>query len=99
MSDFLVIGGWTGRRKIPVKIIGETPEGFRIKALERVLLPGRGFLEKGQSTLVSKSVIKLAEVRETQEVLPANKRAPLYAHAAWFFAKIRKTVHALVLSR
>ncbi len=63
MSDYLVIGGWTGRRKIPVKVLGETPEGFRIEALERVLLPGRGFLEKGKSALVSRSVIKLDEVR------------------------------------
>jgi hypothetical protein len=56
MSDFLVIGGWSGRRKIPV----ETPEEFRINVLERVLVPGRGILEEGQSNHVSKSVIKLA---------------------------------------
>ena len=60
MSDFLVIGGWSGRRKIPVEIVGETPEEFRINVLERVLVSGRGILEEGQLTLVSKSVIKLA---------------------------------------
>ena len=62
MSDFLVIGSWTGRRKIPVKILRETSEGFQIEALERVLLPGRGCLEKGKSTFVSRSVIKHDEV-------------------------------------
>jgi hypothetical protein len=35
MSDFLVIGGWTGRLWTPVKIVDETPEEFRIEALER----------------------------------------------------------------
>jgi hypothetical protein len=50
----------SGRRKIPVEIVGETPEEFRINVLERVLVPGRGILEEGQSSLVSKSVIKLA---------------------------------------
>src|SRR5271167_4002863 len=57
MSDFLVIGGWTGRVKTPVKVLDEMPEEFRIEALERVMLPGRGILEKGQTTLVSKTVI------------------------------------------
>jgi hypothetical protein len=92
MSDFLVIRGWTGRQKIPVQIIGETPEGFRIKALERVLLPGRGILEIGQSAIVSKSVIKLAEAGEPQDSLPASVRAPLYARASRLFAKIRKAL-------
>jgi hypothetical protein len=95
MSDFLVIGGWTGRRKIPVKIINETAEGFWIKALERVLLPGRGFLEKGQSTLVSKSVITLADVRDRQEALPATTRTPLYAYAARMLAKLWNMLPAI----
>ncbi len=59
MSDCIVIGGCTERRKIPVRITGETPEGFRIEALERVALPGRGFLEKGESAFISWSAIKL----------------------------------------
>jgi hypothetical protein len=83
MSDFLVIGGWSGRRKIPV----ETPEEFRIKVLERVLVPGRGILEKGQSTLVSKSVIKLAELREPPEALLAGTRALLCSHLERLLAK------------
>jgi hypothetical protein len=57
MSDYLVIGGWAGRRKIPVNIISETPDSFQIQALERVFLPGRGILKEGQSTLVSKRLV------------------------------------------
>ena len=69
MSDFLVIGGWTGRLWTPVKIVDETPEEFQIEALERVMLPGRGFLEKGQSTHVSKTVIKHVEVCDPEEAV------------------------------
>jgi hypothetical protein len=67
MSDFLVIGGWTGRTKAAVKILDVTPEEFRIEALERVMLPGRGFLEKGQSILVSKTVIKHVEAGDPEK--------------------------------
>jgi hypothetical protein len=59
MSDFLVIGGWSGRRKIPVNIIGETPDGIEIKALEHTFIPGRGILKAGQSAVVPKTVVKL----------------------------------------
>jgi hypothetical protein len=58
MSNYLTISGWGGRRKIPVDIVGETPEEFEIKALERVFLPGHGILNEGQSTLVPKRLIK-----------------------------------------
>jgi hypothetical protein len=99
MSDFLVIRGWTGRQRIPVEIIGETPEGFRIKALERVLLPGRGILEIGQSAIVSKSVIKLAEGNEPRDNLIANARAPFYARALRFLANLRKAFHKDVMQK
>jgi hypothetical protein len=59
MSDYLVIGGWSGRRKIPVDIIDETPEGFTVKALESAFIPGRGTLKAGESTIVPKAIVKL----------------------------------------
>jgi hypothetical protein len=59
MSDYLVVDGWNGPRKIRVNIIGETADGFKIEALERVFLPGRGMLKEGQSTFVSKSAVIL----------------------------------------
>ena len=61
MSDYLVIGGWSGRRKIPVDIIGETPDGFEIKALERAFIPGRGILKAGQLAVVPKTIVKLGD--------------------------------------
>jgi len=54
MSNYLVIGGWSGRRKIPVDIIGETADGFEIMPLERAFLPGRGVLKEGEATSVPK---------------------------------------------
>jgi hypothetical protein len=59
MSDFLVIGGWSGQRKIPVDVIGETPNGIEIKPLENAFIPGRGILKAGQSTIVPKASVKL----------------------------------------
>jgi len=59
MSDYLVIGGWSGRRKIPVDVIGETPDGFTVKALENAFIPGRGTLKAGQSAVVPKAIVKL----------------------------------------
>jgi hypothetical protein len=59
MSDYLVIGGWSGRRKIPVNVIGETPDGYEIKALESAFIPGRGTLRAGQLAVVPKAIVKL----------------------------------------
>ncbi|MGO9546487.1 MAG: hypothetical protein ACLPPF_17040 [Rhodomicrobium sp.] len=59
MSQHLVLGGWSGRRKIPVCIVGETPDGFAIVALERVFLPGHGMLKKGQLSFVPRGVIQI----------------------------------------
>lgn len=60
MCGYLVIGGWSGHQKVPVNIIGETAEGFEIEAIERVFLPGRGFLKEGQSAFVPKITVKLS---------------------------------------
>jgi hypothetical protein len=59
MSDFLEIGGWSGRRKTPVDVIGETPDGYEIKPLENVFIPGRGMLKAGQLAIVPKTIVKL----------------------------------------
>jgi hypothetical protein len=59
MSDYLVIGGWSGRRKIPVNILSETPDGFEIEPLESAFIPGRGALKAGQSAVVPKAIVKL----------------------------------------
>ncbi len=59
MSSYLVIGGWSGRRKIPVDLISETPESFEIVALEAAFLPGRGILRQGQSAFVPKATVEV----------------------------------------
>ena len=59
MSDYLVIGGWSGRQKIPVQVLNETPDGFWIKPEERAFVPGRGILKRGQRVLVPRNLIKL----------------------------------------
>jgi hypothetical protein len=58
MSGYLLIDGWNTCQKVPVNIVGETPDGFQIQATERVFLPGRGFLKKGQLALVPKVTVK-----------------------------------------
>jgi len=63
MSDYLVIGGWSGRQKIPVRILSETADGFWIKAQERAMLPGRGLIKRGQRVHVPRTVIKLDRER------------------------------------
>jgi hypothetical protein len=58
MSGYLLIDGWNSSQKVPVNIIGETADGVQIQAMERVFLPGRGFLKKGQLALVPKITVK-----------------------------------------
>jgi hypothetical protein len=65
MSDYLVIGGWSGRQKIPVQVLNETPDGFWIKPEERAFLPGRGVLKRGKRVLVPRNLVKL-DSREKQ---------------------------------
>jgi len=59
MSNYLTISGWSGPQKIPVDIISETSQDFEIRALERVFLPGRGIVRKGQSALVPKTLVEV----------------------------------------
>jgi hypothetical protein len=66
MSDYLVIGSWSGSRKIPVSILNETPDSFEIKAIEKVFLPGRGILREGQSTCVPKGTVRIERTGELE---------------------------------
>jgi hypothetical protein len=59
MDGYLIIGAWNGRQRIPVNVIGETPEGFKVRAQERVFLPGRGVLKRGDSATVPKDVVEV----------------------------------------
>jgi hypothetical protein len=59
MGSYLEVCGWSGCRKIPVTVIGETAEEFRVEAIESTFLPGRGTLKKGQSAYVPKTAVTL----------------------------------------
>jgi hypothetical protein len=80
MSDYLVIGGWSGRQKIPVQILGETPDGFWIKPQERALLPGRGIIRKGQRVHVPRTMIKL-DTCERRDAQPQRKSLFMFTRA------------------
>ncbi len=64
MGSYLRVCGWSGCRRIPVTVVGETEEEFRVEAIESTFLPGRGTLKKGQSAYVPKTAVRL-ETRET----------------------------------
>ena len=77
MSDYLVTGGWSGRQKIPVQVLNESPDGFWIKPKQRAFLPGRGILKRGQRVLVPRNLIKV----DTSE-----KRIPPRSH--WLLIRL-----------
>ena len=70
MSNYLIIGGWSGPQKIAVDIAGETPEQYEIRVLQRVYLPGRGLLEKGQSAFVPRRLVRVKDGEQTPELCP-----------------------------
>ena len=60
--SYLVLAGWHGSSATKVLTVGETPKRFRIRAIERTRLAGRGrWLEPGQETLVPKSAVRHGE--------------------------------------
>ena len=85
MSDYLVIGGWNGRQKVPVQVITETPDGFWIKPEQRAFVPGRGVLKRGQRVLVPRNLIKLDS--NEKQVAPRRHRLllriPAVLSKAW----------------
>ena len=66
MSNYLMIGGWSGPKKIPVDIVAETPEEYKIRVLERVYLPGRGLLKKGQLAFVPRRLVHVKDGEQTR---------------------------------
>jgi hypothetical protein len=58
MGSYLEVCGWGGCEKIPVTVIGETDEEFRVEAVESTFLPGRGTLKKGQPIYVPKAAVR-----------------------------------------
>lgn len=58
----IALNGWSGIYFQDVRIIGETPKKYKIKALSKTKLAGRGrYLERGETTLVPKYAVKFTE--------------------------------------
>ncbi len=56
----LVISGWHGATATRVVLLGSTPRRFRIRAITRTRLAGRGrFLEPGQEALVPLTAVQV----------------------------------------
>lgn len=59
---YLNITGWHGSTSQKVITVGETPKRFRIRAITRTRLAGRGrWLEPGEETLVPKTSVRHGE--------------------------------------
>ena len=85
MSDYLVIGGWSRRQKVPVQVLTETPDGFWIKPEARAFVPGRGILKRGQRVLVPRNLIKLdsSENQGAPRRYRLSIRVPAVLSRAW----------------
>jgi len=61
----LHIDGWAGRIDQRVDVVGETRTRYRIRAIERTKLAGRGrWLHRGETALVPKAAVTLASASE-----------------------------------
>jgi hypothetical protein len=55
----LILQGWHGVTSTPVLVVGETPKRYRIRAIERTRLAGRGrWLETGEEELVPRGALR-----------------------------------------
>lgn len=60
--SYLVIVGWHGSSATRVITVGMTAKKFRIRAIERTRLAGRGrWLEPGEEALVPKTAVRHGE--------------------------------------
>lgn len=60
--SYLILSGWHGTSATKVITVGETPKRFRIRAITRTKLAGRGrWLEPGEEALVPKTAVRHGE--------------------------------------
>jgi hypothetical protein len=58
-KGILCLDGWAGRSETPVEIVGETPKRYRIRAVQRMTLPGRArWIDAGEIVLVPKYSVR-----------------------------------------
>jgi hypothetical protein len=73
--SYLVLQGWHGSSSQLVVTIGDTPKRFRIMALARTRLAGRGrWLDPGQTALVPKSAVRHGE--HSKPYVPTGTSTP-----------------------
>lgn len=59
---WVAFDGWSGRRRVRVEVVGETPKCYRVRMIERTKRTGRNrWLEAGTETLVPGTAIELDE--------------------------------------
>ena len=59
---WVAFDGWSGRWRVRVEVIGETPKCYRVRTIEPTKWAGRNrWLEGGTQTLVPKAAVKLDE--------------------------------------
>lgn len=59
---WVAFDGWSGRWRVRVEVIGETPKCYRVRTIERTKWAGRSrWREGGTQTLVPKAAVKLDE--------------------------------------
>lgn len=69
--SYLVISGWHGATAQKVITVGMTPHRFRIRAITRTRLAGRGrWLEPGEEVLVPKTAVRHGEFSKPAQVRP-----------------------------
>lgn len=69
----LMLDGWAGARARQVEIVGETPQRYRIRAIERTKLAGRSrWINPGETALVPKYAVR--DVREDSDGTLTVKR-------------------------
>ena len=58
-TKYIVLDTWAGRRYYAVEVVGETPKKFRVRVLTPggVMLPGRRYVNCGETVLVPKTAI------------------------------------------
>lgn len=60
----LLLDGWAGRRAVPVEVLSETPQRFRVRLLADCALPGRNKRgEVGAVMLVPKHAVRFGEAK------------------------------------
>lgn len=96
-TGWLNLSGWAGRTSKLVEVVGETPQRFRIRAIEKTRLSGRlRWLEPGETTLVPRHSITDEPLKELpsplDDIFKNTAGAPENLRDLFFMAKATEPV-------